>query len=88
MPLYRVNACDSEHHATLVIATDRRERAGAIACSFIESMHLGTWPADHPALWPEIVRVETAASWFDADEDFAPMVESIEAIDPDTSGEA
>ena len=88
MPFYRVNACDSEHHATLVIAAADQERAGAIACDFVEAMHLGTWPADHLELWPEIVRIETAASWFDADEDFAPMVESVEEIDPDTPGEA
>jgi hypothetical protein len=88
MPLYRVRAYDSEHHATLLIAVDRRERAGVIACDFVEAMHLGTWPADHSELWPEIVRVELARSWFEADEDFAPIVESVEEIDPDTPGEA
>jgi len=87
-PLFRVRACDSEHHATLLIATERRERAGAIACDFVEAMYLGTWPADHAELWPEIVRVELARSWFEADEDFAPVVESVEEIDPDAPGAA
>ena len=88
MPLFRVRAYDSEHHATLLIATERRERAGAIACDFVEAMHLGTWPADHPELWPEIVRVEMARSWFEADEDFAARVEEIEETDPETPGKA
>lgn len=88
MPLFRVSACDSEHHAILVIAVEGRERAGAIACDFVDAMHLGTWPADHAELWPEIVSVEFARSWFEAGTDFAPVVESIEEIDPDPSAKA
>ena len=51
-------------------------------------MRLGYYPADHRERWPEIVRIETAASWFDADEAFAPVVESIEAVDSDPPDEA
>jgi hypothetical protein len=51
-------------------------------------MHLGYYPADHRQRWPELVRIETATSWFDADEAFAPVVESVVEIDPDAPGPA
>ena len=88
MPRFRVHAYDDEHHATLIIESDGRERAGVVASEFVAAMHLGYYPADHRQRWPELVRIETATSWFDADEAFAPVVESIEAIDPDALGEA
>ena len=83
MPRFRVHAYDDEHHATLIIACDGRERAGAVAAEFVAAMQLGTYPADHEQLWPELVRIETATSHFDADAPFPPVVESIEALDPD-----
>ena len=88
MARFRVHAYDSEHHATLIIASDRPERAGAIATDFVAAMHLGYYPADHQQRWPELVRIETATSWFDADEAFGPVVESVVEIDPDALGEA
>lgn len=88
MALFRVHAYDDEHHATLIIATDAREQAGVVATEFVAAMHLGYYPADHSQRWPELVRIETATSWFDADEPFPPIVESIEALDPDSSDEA
>ena len=51
-------------------------------------MHLGYYPADHQQRWPELVDIGTAASWFDADEAFGPVVESIERLDPDALGDA
>lgn len=88
MPLFRVHAYDHEHHATVIIECDSRERAGVVASEFVAAMHLGYYPADHSLRWPEIVRIETATSWFDADEAFSPVVESVEEIDPDASGDA
>ncbi|MBP7242411.1 hypothetical protein [Amaricoccus sp.] len=88
MPRFRVHAYDGEHHATLIVACDGRARAGAVASEFVAAMHLGYYPADHSQRWPELVRIETATSWFDADEPFPPVVESIEAIDPDPPGGA
>ncbi len=88
MALFRVHAYDSEHHATLIIESDGRERAGAVAAEFVAAMHLGYYPADHQQRWPELVRIETATSWFDADEVFPPVVESVEEIDPDGLGNA
>lgn len=86
MPRFRVHAYDHEHHATLIIACDGRERAGVIASEFVAAMHLGYYPADHRERWPELVRIETATSYFDADEDFPPVVESIEEIERDDLG--
>ena len=88
MPLFRVHAYDHEHHATLIIACDGRERAGVVASEFVAAMHLGYYPADHSLRWRELVRIETATSWFDADEAFPPVVESVEEIDPDVLGKA
>jgi hypothetical protein len=45
-------------------------------------MQLGHYPADHRQRWPEIVRIELAASWFEAEAPFRPVVESIDEIDP------
>ena len=87
MARFRVHAYDSEHHATLIIESDGRERAGAVATEFVAAMHLGYYPADHEQRWPELIRIETAASWFDADKAFAPVVESVEALDPDAPDE-
>ena len=86
MPLFRVHAYDDEHHATLIIESDSGERAGVVASEFVAAMHLGYYPADHSQRWPGIVRIETATSWFDADEVFAPVVESVDEIDPDVLG--
>ena len=88
MPLFRVHAYDHEHHATLIIKSEGQERPGTIAREFVASMHLGYYPADHQQRWPELVGIETATSWFDADEAFEPVVESVEAIDPDAPREA
>ena len=88
MPLFRVHAYDHEHHATLIIECDGRERAGVVASAFVAAMHLGYYPADHQQRWPELVRIETATSWFDADEAFAPVVESVVEIDRDAFGAA
>ncbi|WP_347269109.1 hypothetical protein [Paracoccus sp. (in: a-proteobacteria)] len=87
MPRFRVHAYDDEHHATLIIESDRSERAGVVASEFVAAMHLGYYPADHRERWPELVGIETATSYFDADEAFAPIIESIEAIDPDPPGD-
>jgi hypothetical protein len=43
-------------------------------------MHLGYYPANHEREFPEVVRVETAASYFDAAEPFLPVVESIDEV--------
>jgi hypothetical protein len=59
-----------------------------VASEFVAAMHLGYYPADHLQRWSELVRIETATSWFDADEAFAPVVESIEALDRDAPGDA
>lgn len=44
-------------------------------------MHLGCYPTNHEREFPEVVRVETADSYFDAAEPFLPVVESIDLID-------
>jgi hypothetical protein len=80
MPLYRVHAYDDEHYATLVIRTETPEGAGKIARQFVAMMHLGYYPANHEREFPEVVRVETAASYFDAAEPFLPVVESIDEV--------
>jgi hypothetical protein len=82
MPLYRVRAHDDEHHATLIITGDAPEPAGDVALGFVAAMRLGHYPADHRRRWPEIVPIELAASWFEADAPFRPVVESIEEIGP------
>ena len=81
MPLYRVHAHDSRHHATLLVRADGPDAAGDPACRFVAAMDLGFYPADHEQRWPGIVRVEQARSWFDAEEDFGPVVESVEQVD-------
>ena len=86
MARFRVRAYDDEHHATLIVETDVREWAGVVAAEFVAAMHLGYYPADHSQRGPELVPIETATSWFDADAPFPPVVESIEAIDPDPPG--
>ena len=81
MQLYRVHAYDDEHYATLVIRAEAPEQAGAIARQFVAMMHLGYYPANHEREFPEVVRVEHAASYFDAAEPFAPGVESVDEVD-------
>jgi hypothetical protein len=44
-------------------------------------MHLGYYPANHEREFPEVVRVESASSYFDAAEPFLPVVESVEEVD-------
>jgi hypothetical protein len=81
MPLYRVHAYDHEHWATLLVRADRPEQAGETACWFVGAMDLGFYPAHAEQERSEIVRIEQARSWFDADEDFDPVVETIEEVD-------
>jgi hypothetical protein len=80
MPLYRVRAYDDEHYATLVIQAEGPEQAGGIAQQFVAMMDLGYYPANHEREFPEVVRVEQAASYFDAAEPFLPVVESIDEV--------
>jgi hypothetical protein len=80
MPFYRVHAYDDEHYATLVIKAEGPEQASSIAVQFVAMMHLGYYPANHEREFPEVVRVEHAASYFDAAEPFMPVVESIDEI--------
>jgi hypothetical protein len=79
--LYRVHAYDDEHYATLVIRAHVPEEAGRVARQFVAMMHLGYYPANHEREFPEVVRVEQAASYFDAAEPFLPVVESIQPVD-------
>ena len=81
MPLYRVHAYDDEHYATLVIQAEAPEAAGRVAMQFVAMMHLGYYPANHEREFPEVVRVEQAASYFDAAEPFLPVVENVEEVD-------
>jgi hypothetical protein len=81
MPLYRVHAYDDEHWATLLVRAEHPEAAGELACQFVAAMDLGSYPADHEQRWPGIVRVEHARSWFDAEEPFEPVVETVEQVD-------
>ena len=81
MQLYRVHAYDDEHYATLVIQAETPEQAGAIARQFVAMMHLGYYPANHTREFPEVARVEHAASYFDAAEPFMPVVESVDEVD-------
>jgi hypothetical protein len=81
MPLYRVHAYDDEHYATLVIRGETPDSAGSVAMQFVAMMHLGYYPAHHQREFPEVLRVEQAASYFDAATPFAPVVESIDLID-------
>jgi hypothetical protein len=81
MPLYRVHAYDDEHYATLFSRTEAPEQASSIAVQFIAMMHLGYYPANHEREFPEVVRVEHAASYFNAAEPFMPVVESIDEVD-------
>jgi hypothetical protein len=83
MPLYRVHAYDDEHYATLVIRAETSEQAGRVAVQFVAMMHLGYYPANHQREFPEVVRVESASSYFDATEPFLPVVESIEVVEGD-----
>ena len=87
MPLYRVHAYDDEHYATLVIQAEAPEQAGSVARQFVAMMHLGYFPADHVREFPEVVRVEHAASYFDAAEPFLPVVESVDEVDEAALGE-
>jgi hypothetical protein len=48
---------------------------------FVAMMHLGSYPANQERELPEVVRVETANSYFDAAEPVAPVVESVELVD-------
>lgn len=80
MPLYRVHAYDDEHYATLVIRAEAPDLAERVAVQFVAMMHLGHYPANHEREFPELVRVEHAASYFDAAEPFLPVVESIEEV--------
>ena len=80
MPLYRVHAYDDEHYATLVIQAEAPEQASRVAVQFVAMMHLGYYPANHEREFPEVVRVEHAASYFDAAEPFMPVVESIDEV--------
>ena len=80
MPLYRVHAYDDQHWATLVIRAETPDRANSIAMQFVAMMHLGYYPAHHEREFPEVVRVENAASYFDAAEPFLPVVESVEEV--------
>lgn len=81
MPLYRVHAYDDEHYTTLVIQAETPECAGSVAGQFVAMMHLGTYPANHEREFREVVRIENAASYFDAAEPFLPVVESVEPVD-------
>jgi hypothetical protein len=81
MPHYRVHAYDDEHYATLVIQAEAPEQVGTIARQFVAMMHLGYYPANHEREFPEVVRVESAASYFDAAEPFLPVVESVDEVD-------
>lgn len=81
MPIYRVHAYDDEHYATLVIRTGTAEQAGTVSQQFVAMMHLGCYPANHAREFPEVVRVERVASYFDAAEPFLPVVESIDEVD-------
>ena len=81
MTLYRVHAYDDEHYATLVIRSEVPDSAGSVARQFVAMMHLGYYPANHAREFPEVVRVESAASYFDAAEPFLPVVESIDEVD-------
>ena len=81
MPLYRVHAYDDEHYATLVIRAETVEQASSIAVQFVAMMHLGYYPSNHEGEFPEVVRVATAASYFDAAEPFLPVIERIEEVD-------
>ena len=87
MPLYRVHAYDDEHYATLVIRVETAEHAGRIAQQFVAMMHLGYYPANHEREFSEVVRVETAASYFDAAEPFLPVVESVDEVDEAMAGQ-
>ena len=88
MPLYRVHAYDDEHYATLVIRAEGPEQASSIAVQFVAMMHLGYYPANHAREFPEVARVEHAASYFDAAEPFLPVVESIEEVNEAAVGES
>jgi len=81
MPLYRVHAYDDEHYATLVIRAKEPEAAGRVAVQFVAMMHLGYYPANHEREFPEVARIESASSYFDAAEPFLPVVESIDEVD-------
>ena len=81
MPHYRVHAYDDEHYATLVVRAEAPEQASRVAVQFVAMMHLGYYPANHEREFPEVVRVESAASYFDAAESFMPVVESIDPVD-------
>ena len=81
MPLYRVHAYDDEHWATLVIQAETPDSAGRVAQQFVALMLLGYYPAHHEREFPEVLQVEQAASYFDAAEPMAPVVESIELVD-------
>jgi hypothetical protein len=86
MPLHRVHAYDDEHYATLVIRAEGPEQASSIAVQFVAMMHLGYYPANHEREFPEVVRIESAASYFDAADPFLPVVESVEAVERVSGG--
>ena len=87
MSFYRVHAYDDEHYATLVIRAEGAEAAGRVAVQFVAMMHLGYYPANLEREFPEVVGIETAASYFDAAEPFLPVVESIELVDETALGD-
>jgi hypothetical protein len=76
---------DHEHHATGIIECDGRERCDCVRVR----------GRDAPRIIRRIISSDgrrssgsIAASWFDADEAFAPVVDGVEAIDPAAPGDA
>ena len=69
----------------MVINAEGPQHAGRIAQQFVAMMDLGYYPANHAREFPEIVRVEHAASYFDAAEPFLPVVESVDEVDAATA---
>jgi hypothetical protein len=88
MARFRVHAYDSDHHATLIIESDGRERAEVVATEFVAAMLLGYYPADHEQRWPELVRIEIATSWLERTRHSRRSSRAVEAVDPDPPDEA
>jgi hypothetical protein len=52
-----------------------------LALRIARSISAAYCPANHSGTFPEVVRGETAASYFDATEPFARVVESVDEVD-------
>jgi hypothetical protein len=80
MPLYRVQLYGDERYATRSSLCRRTEARQFDRRAVRRHDAPRLYSANHAREFPAVVRVEQAASCFNADEPFAPVVESVDAV--------